>query len=123
MNKITFEKWESKYYDVPFIKENFTLLESMGIDTYMVNCSQDTQEGKTKFVRVFHFGGWYEILENGNHYFVNAYLEGDKDYIGKDEEKIKYYKKELFNWCIDIGIIDIEDVAKKELTSFGEIEK
>ena len=123
MNKITFEKWESKYYDVPFIKENFTLLESMGIDTYMVNCSQDTQEGKTKFVRVFHFGGWYEILENGNHYFVNAYLDKDEDYIGKDEEKIKHYKKELFNWCIDIGIIDIEDVAKKELTSFGEIEK
>ena len=81
---------------------------------------QDAEEGKTKFVRVFHYGGWYEILENGNHYFVNAYLEGDKDYIGKDKEKIKHYKKELFKWCIDIGIIDIEDVAKKELTSFGE---
>ena len=123
MKKITFEEWESRFYDVPFIKPNFDLLKSMGVDTYMVNCSQDTEEGKTKYVRVFYYGGWYEILENGNHYFVNAYLEGDQDYIGKDEEKIKHYKKELFNWCIDIGIIDIEDVAKKELTSFGEIEK
>ena len=123
MKKITFEEWESRFYDVPFIKPNFDLLKSMGVDTYMVNCSQDTEEGKTKYVRVFYYGGWYEILENGNHYFVNAYLEGDQDYIGKDEEKIKHYKKELFKWCIDIGIIDIEDVAKKELTSFGEIEK
>ena len=123
MKKLTFKKWESKFYDVPFIKPNFDLLESMGVGVETVCWSQDTEEGKTKFVRVFHYGGWYEILENGNHYFVNAYLEGDKDYIGKDEEKIKHYKKELFKWCIDIGIIDIEDVAKKELTSFGEIEK
>ena len=119
MKKLTFEKWKSKFYDVPFIKPNFDLLESMGVDTYMVNCSQDTEDGKTKFVRVFHYGGWYEILENGNHYL----LLGNNDWLGKDEEKIKHYKKELFKWCIDIGIIDIEDVAKKELTSFGEIEK
>lgn len=31
MKKITFEEWESKFYDVPFIKENFKLLESMGV--------------------------------------------------------------------------------------------
>ena len=123
MKKITFEKWESKFYDVPFIKPNFDLLENMGVGVETVSWSQDTEDGKTKFIRVFHYGGWYEILENGNHYFVNAYLKGDQDYIGKDEEKIKHYKKELFKWCIDIGIIDIEDVAKKELTSFGEIEK
>jgi len=123
MKKLSYEKWESKFYDVPFIKENFKLLESMGVDTYMVNCSQETSDGKTKFVRVFHYGGWYEILDNERHYFVNAYLEGDQDYIGKDEQKIKHYKRELFNWCIDMGIIEIEDVDKKELTSFGEIEK
>ena len=104
MKKITFEKWESKFYDVPFIKPNFDLLESMGVDTYMVNCSQDTSDGKTKFVRVFHFGGWYEILENGNHYL----LLGNHDWLGKDEETIKTIKKELFDWCID------------ELTDFGE---
>ena len=31
MKKITFEKWESRFYDVPFIKPNFDLLESMGL--------------------------------------------------------------------------------------------
>lgn len=104
MKKLSYEKWESKYYDVPFIKPNFQLLEDMGVDTYMVNCSQDTEDGKTKFVRVFHYGGWYEILENDNHYL----LLGNHDWLGKSEETIKTIKKELFDWCID------------ELTNFGE---
>jgi hypothetical protein len=104
MKKLTFEKWESKYYDVPFIKPNFDLLESMGVDTYMVNCSQDTEDGKTKYVRVFHYGGWYEILENGNHYL----LLGNNDWLGKEEEVIKTMKKELYDW------------ASTELSNFGE---
>ena len=121
MKKLTYEKWESKFYDVPFIKENFKLLESMGVGVETVLWSQEVEP--TKHIRVFHYGGWYEILDNERHYFVNAYLEGDQDYIGKDEEKIKHYKKELFNWCIDVGVIDIEEVDKKELTSFGELKQ
>ena len=116
MKKLSYEKWESKFYDVPFIKPNFDLLESMGVDTYMVNCSQETSDGRTKFVRVFHYGGWYEILENGNHYLCL----GNEDWMSKEEEVIKTIKKELFEWAIDMGVIDIEEVDKKELTSFGE---
>ena len=104
MKKISYEKWESRFYDVPFIKPNFDLLESMGVDTYMVNCSQDTSDGKTKYVRVFHFGGWYEILENGNHYL----LLGNEDWMSKEEEVIKTMKKELYDW------------ASTELHDFGE---
>ena len=63
MKKITFEKWESRFYDVPFIKPNFDLLESMGVDTYMVNCSQDTSDGKTKYVRVFHFHMLFSLIQ------------------------------------------------------------
>jgi len=119
MKKITYEKWESKFYDVPFIKENFKLLESMGVGTETILWSQETSDGKTKFVRVFHYGGWYEILENGNHYLIL----GNEDWMSKEEEKIKTMKKELFDWAIDMGVIDIEEVDKKELTSFGVIEK
>ena len=119
MKKITYEKWESKFYDVPFIKPNFELLESMGVDTYMVNCSQETSDGKTEFVRVFHYGGWYEILENGNHYLCLH----NEDWMSKEEEVIKTMKKELFDWVIDMGVIDIEEVDEKELTSFGAVEK
>ena len=105
MKKISYEKWESRFYDVPFIKPNFNLLESMGVDTYMVNCSQDTSDGKTKYVRVFHYGGWYEILENGDHYFFHAYL-GDKeyDYIGKDEKEIEKNLKDLYGYVISSNL-------------------
>ena len=106
MKKITFEEWESRFYDVPFIKPNFDLLESMGVDTYMVNCSQDTSDGKTKYVRVFKYGGWYEILENGNHYL----LLGNEDWMSKEEEVIKTMKKELYEW------------ASTELSNFGEFQ-
>jgi hypothetical protein len=104
MKKLTYEKWESKFYDVPFIKPNFDLLESMGVGVETVSWSQDTEEGKTKYVRVFHFGGWYEILENGNHYL----LLGNNDWLGKEEETIKTIKKELYDW------------ASTELSNFGE---
>ena len=40
--------------------------------------------------------------------------------MSKEEEVIKTMKKELYDWAIDIGIIDIEEVDKKELTNFGE---
>ena len=60
--------------------------------------------GKTKFVRVFHYGGWYEILKNGNHYL----LLGNEDWMSKEEEVIKTMKKELYDW------------ASEELTNFGE---
>ena len=45
---------------------------------------------------------------------------GNEDWMSKEEEVIKTIKKELFEWAIDMGVIDIEEVDKKELTSFGE---
>ena len=108
MKKLSFEKWKNHFYDVPFIKENYNLLESMEVPIDCISNGSEhfTIEGdfSTKYVRVFHFGGWYEILENGNHYL----LLGNHDWLGKDEETIKTIKKELFDWCID------------ELTNFGE---
>ena len=104
MKKLSFEKWASKIYDVPFIKPNFDLLQSMGVDINIVSWSQNTSDGKTKYVRVFHYGGWYEILENGNHYL----LLGDHDWLGKDKETISRIKKALFDW------------ASEELPNFGE---
>ena len=107
MKKISFEEWKNHFYDVPFIKENFPLLESMGVDTYMVNCSQDTEDGKTKIIRVFTFGSWYEILENGDHYFLHSYL-GDKvyDYIGKDEKEIEKNLKDLYEYVISYELYE-----------------
>ena len=111
MQKISYEKWKSRFYDVPFIKPNFDLLESMGVDTYMVNCSQDTSDGKTKYVRVFHFGGWYEILENGNHYL----LLGNEDWMSKEEEVIKTMKKEFYDTLFNkLFSIQDDDLLKKE---------
>ena len=97
--KITFEQWKNHFVDVPFIEENYDLLESMEVSIESIIHSQDTSDGKTKFVRVFTFGSWYEILENGDHYFMHPYL-GDKeyDYIGIDEEEIEKNLKDLFEY-------------------------
>ena len=102
MKKISFEEWSSHYYDVPFIEENYKLLESMEVPLDLIICSQDTSDGKTKYVRVFTFGSWHEILENGDSYFMHPYLEMDKeyDYIGKDEKEIEKNLKDLYGYVI-----------------------
>ena len=99
MKKISFEEWKTHYYDVPFIKENYDLLESMEVPIDCILSSQDTSDGKTKFVRVFTFGSWHEILENGESYFLHSYMR-DKvyDYIGKDEKEIEKNLKDLFKY-------------------------
>tara|TARA_R110002012_G_scaffold93013_1_gene225667 strand:+ start:968 stop:1351 length:384 start_codon:yes stop_codon:yes gene_type:complete len=109
MKKISFEEWSSHYYDVPFIKENYELLESMEVPIECIdpsiNCkhidtiipSQETTP--TKYIRVFTFGSWHEILENGDSYFMHPYLgEKEYDYIGKDEKEIEKNLKDLFEY-------------------------
>mgnify|MGYP003137799039 FL=1 len=97
MKMLTFEEWKNHYYDVPFIEENYDLLESMDVPIDCIKPSQDIS--KAKCIRVFTFGSWYEILENGDHYFFHPYL-GDKeyDYIGKDEKEIEKNLKDLFEY-------------------------
>ena len=97
MKMLTFEEWKNHYYDVPFIEENYNLLESMEVPIDCIKPSQDIS--KAKCIRVFTFGSWYEILENGDHYFMHPYL-GDKeyDYIGKDEKEIEKNLKDLFEY-------------------------
>ena len=41
MKKITFEQWKNHYVDVPFIKENYDLLESMEVPIECILYSQD----------------------------------------------------------------------------------
>ena len=107
MKKISFEEWKSHYYDVPFIKENYDLLESMEVPIDCISPSQDTSDGKTKYVRVFTFGSWHEILENGESYFLHSYL-GDKvyDYIGKDEKEIEKNLKDLYEYVISYELYE-----------------
>ena len=103
MKKLSFEKWKKHYVDVPFIKENYDLLESMEVP---IDCISPSQEiAPTKNVRVFTFGSWYEILENGDHYFLHPYL-GDKeyDYIGKDEKEIEKNLKDLYGYVISKNV-------------------
>tara|TARA_R100001015_G_C4579868_1_gene136551 strand:+ start:51 stop:368 length:318 start_codon:yes stop_codon:yes gene_type:complete len=100
MNKPNFKQWKNHYYDVPFIKENYDLLESMEVPIECIIYSQDTSDGKTKYVRVFTFGSWYEILENGDHYI----LVSDFEYMGTNEDDIDDALKELYDYVISKNV-------------------
>ena len=73
MENLSFEKWKNNFYDVPFIKENYDLLESMEVDINCIIPGSNTGN-KTKFIRVFTFGGWFEILDNGDFYFFQNFF-------------------------------------------------
>ena len=102
MKKITFDQWKSHYVDVPFIKENYDLLESMEVPIECVCYSQDSLFiPKTKFIRVFTFGSWYEILENNEHYI----LVDDFEYIGINQGKnFEDGLKKLYDFVIEKNI-------------------
>ena len=116
MQKPSFEEWKNHYYDVPFIKENYNLLESMEVPIDCILPSQETSP--TKYIRVFTFGSWYEILESGDHYFIHPYLyPNDYDYIGKDEKEIEKNLKDLYGFVIK------NNIKKNQLESRGELIK
>ena len=100
MKKITFEQWKNHYVDVPFIKENYDLLESMEVPIECIIYSQESSDGKTKFIRVFTFGSWYEILENNDHYI----LVSDFEYMGTNKDDIDDALKELYDFVISKNI-------------------
>ena len=119
MKKITFEQWKNHYVDVPFIKENYDLLESMEVPIECILYSQDSWFlPKTKFVRVFTFGSWYEILEDD--YLKNEHyiLVDDFEYMGTDKgENFENALKKLYDFVIE------KNITKNNLERFETIEK
>ena len=125
MKKVSFEVWKNSFYDVPYIKENFDLLESMDVGIEFIECSQDVS--KTKYIRVFTFGRWHEILDNGDHYFFHPYLGIDEyDYIGNDKKEIEKNLKDLYGFVIKndikknhVEFIEIEDITEESCKKLG----
>ena len=119
MKKITFEQWKNHYYDVPFIKENYDLLESMEVPIECILYSQDSWFlPKTKFVRVFTFGSWYEILEDdyikNEHYILVSDFEYKGTNKGKDFENAL---RKLYDFVIE------KNITKNNLERFEVIDK
>ena len=120
MKKVSFEQWKKHYVDVPFIKENYDLLESMEVPIDCILPSQDINP--TKYVRVFTFGSWHEILENGDSYFFHPYLGIDEyDYIGSDKKEIEKNLKDLYGYVIlenikknNVELIEIDENITEE---------
>ena len=125
MKKVSFKQWKNSFYDVPFIKENYNLLESMDVPIDCILPSQDISP--TKYVRVFTFGSWHEILENGDSYFFHPYLGIDEyDYIGSDKKEIEKNLKDLYGFVIKndikknhVEFIEIEDITEKSCKKLG----
>ena len=125
MKKPSFEQWKNHFYDVPFIKDNYDLLESMEVP---IDCILPSQEiSPTKYVRVFTFGSWYEILENGDSYFIHPYLGIDEyDYKGNDKKEIEKNLKDLYGYVIlqdikknNVELIEIEDITEESCKKLG----
>ena len=119
MKKITFEQWKNHYVDVPFIKENYDLLESMEVPIECILYSQDSWFlPKKKFVRVFTFGSWYEILEDdyikNEHYILVSDFEYKGTNKGKDFENAL---RKLYDFVIE------KNITKNNLERFETIEK
>ena len=119
MKKITFDQWKNHYVDVPFIKENYALLESMEVPIECILYSQDSWFlPKTKFVRVFTFGSWYEILEDdyikNEHYILVSDFEYKGTNKGKDFENAL---KKLYDFVIE------KNITKNNLKRFEVIDK
>jgi len=119
MKKITFEQWKNHYVDVPFIKENYDLLESMEVPIECILYSQDSWFlPKTKFVRVFTFGSWYEILEDdyikNEHYILVSDFEYKGTNKGKDFENAL---RKLYDFVIE------KNITKNNLERFEVIDK
>ena len=98
MTKITFEEWKNNYTDFPFLEENFQELEDYGVDVDQIkeknqaNIIDNPNQCVTKTVRVFFYGGYYEIDNYNNYHLV---LENNSWW----EEKPDLVEKELFDWC------------------------
>ena len=119
MKKITFDQWKNHFVDVPFIKENYDLLESMEVPIECILYSQDSWFlPKTKFVRVFTFGSWYEILEDdyikNEHYILVSDFEYKGTNKGKDFENAL---RKLYDFVIE------KNITKNNLERFETIEK
>ncbi len=98
MKKITFEEWKNNYTDFLFLEKNFQELEDYGVDVDQIkeknqaNIIDNPNQCVTKTVRVFFYGGYYEIDNYNNYYLV---LENNSWW----EEKPDLVEKELFDWC------------------------
>ena len=98
MTKITFEEWKKNYKDIPFLENNFLEMEDYGVDVAQIkeknqsNIIDNPNQCVTKTVRVFLYGGYYEI---DNHNKYQLVLENNSWW----EEKPDLVEKELFDWC------------------------
>ena len=93
--KISFPEWRKHYEDIPYIKENYKKIhEDYGIPKDCINGGDDYELSPTTTicVRVFKYGGFYEICLNSQYYL----LLGNEDWL---EEKTDVIEKELYEWC------------------------
>ena len=90
MTKITFEEWKNNYKDIPFLEKNFLEMEDHGVDVQFIK--ETSEPNPTKTVRVFLYGGYYEIDHDG---FYHLVLE-NRSWA---EEKPDVIEKELYEWC------------------------
>ena len=98
MTKITFEEWKKNYKDIPFLEKNFLEMEDYGVDVDQIkeknqaNIIDNPNQCVTKTVRVFLYGGYYELDHDG---FYHLVLE-NRSWA---EETTDIIDKELFEWC------------------------